>query len=198
MKKYLIASDIHGSFYATKKIIEAYEFHQADGLLLLGDLLYHGPRNALPMDYQPKEVAKLLNTYQTKIICVRGNCDGEVDQMVLDFPITSDYSFYQIGTLRCFLSHGHIYEPKVYSFLKKGDIFLSGHTHIPTASLQDGIYFLNPGSVSIPKANHKASYAILSEKDFQTYTLDHQPYSISCLFKTESSTVFIKKEPKLL
>ncbi|MBW9212216.1 MULTISPECIES: phosphodiesterase [Terrabacteria group] len=183
MKTYLVASDIHGSLDACKKVMDAYHFHQVDGILLLGDLLYHGPRNHLPKDYQPKEVIQLLNTYQKEIICVRGNCDSEVDQMVLNFPITADYSFFQLGNKRCFLSHGHIYEPKSYSFLKKGDLFLSGHTHIPSVNLKEDIYFLNPGSVAIPKGNHLATYALLTEEYFQTYTFDHQAYSISCIFK---------------
>ena len=180
MKKYLVISDIHGSLYATKIFVEALNIHHVDGVLLLGDILYHGPRNPLPKDYNPKEVSLLLNEYKQDIIAIRGNCDSEVDQMLLAFPILSDYSFFQIGKHRAFLSHGHLYKPEIQSFLKAGDLFLSGHTHIPTPNKKEGIYFLNPGSISLPKQGHLPSYAILTENFFQTYTTDHQPYIIAC------------------
>jgi len=182
MQTYIVASDLHGSLSAAQTVIEAYHLHKADGILLLGDILYHGPRNDLPKDYQPKEVIRLLNEYAKDILCVRGNCDTEVDQMVLEFPILADYSYFQLGQHRCFLSHGHLYTPEPKSFLKTNDLFLSGHTHIPTADQKEGIYFLNPGSLSLPKQNHSPSYAVLSPTGFQTYRINHEVYAISCRF----------------
>ena len=128
--KLMIASDIHGSAYYCEKMIEAYKREKADKLLLLGDLLYHGPRNDLPKDYNPKAVIAMLNAMKEDLLCVRGNCDTEVDQMVLEFPILADYCFIELDGHTIFATHGHHHNPANPPMLKKGDILLNGHTHI--------------------------------------------------------------------
>ena len=131
MKKLMIASDIHGSAYYCRKMLEAFDREQADRLLLLGDILYHGPRNDLPKEYAPKEVIKMLNERKTKIFCVRGNCDTEVDQMVLEFPILADYAVFPAADRLIYATHGHHFHMNQLPPLQPGDILLHGHTHIP-------------------------------------------------------------------
>lgn len=167
--KYMIASDIHGSSYYCQKLKDAYKYEKPDRLILLGDILYHGPRNDLPKDYAPKKVIEMLNSISDSILCVRGNCDCEVDQMVLDFPCLVDYSVLDINGLFIYCAHGHLEPVK----LKMGDILLCGHTHVPTLEDRDGIIYMNPGSVSIPKENSPHSYMILEDcvftwKDLET------------------------------
>ena len=154
--KLMIASDLHGSAYYTRKLLEAYERETPDKLLLLGDILYHGPRNDLPRDYAPKEVIGLLNPFAHKILCVRGNCEAEVDQMVLDFPVLADYCLLCQGSTTIYATHGHLPIPK----LTDGTVLLTGHTHIPACEERDGYYYLNPGSVSIPKNGSHHGYMI--------------------------------------
>ena len=157
--KLLIASDIHGSAYYCEKLIEAYKNEKADRLLLLGDILYHGPRNDLPKEYAPKKVIEMLNNIKDDIVCVKGNCEAEVDQMVLDFPCLCDYCLLCIDEKNIFVTHGHTYNKEKLPPLKKGDILMHGHTHIPAwEKLNDDNYYLNPGSTSIPKANSLHSY----------------------------------------
>ena len=122
--KLFIISDIHGSLYYLKKVIEIFGKENYDKLVILGDELYHGPRNPLPKDYSPKEVIEILNKYKDKIIAVRGNCDNEVDQMVLSYPIMSDYSMIYLGNKRVFLTHGHIYNIDNPLPMSEGDILL--------------------------------------------------------------------------
>ena len=149
--KLVIASDIHGSAYWCGKLMEVIEAEQPDRILLLGDLLYHGPRNDLPRDYAPKQVIPMLSQYKEKIITVRGNCEAEVDQMVLPFPCLADFSqLYADGKL-LYLTHGHHHNPDNLPPLPEGSIFLSGHTHVKLDEIRNGIRCLNPGSVSIPK-----------------------------------------------
>lgn len=155
--KYLIASDIHGSAYYCKELLKAFEEEKADKLILLGDILYHGPRNDLPKDYNPKEVIDLLNNMKEKILCVRGNCDTEVDQMVLNFPILADYGVLCEKGHIIYLTHGH----KQIPALSENDIVIQGHTHIPTYENP-----LNPGSVSIPKENSHQGYMTLENGKF--------------------------------
>ena len=174
--KYLVISDIHGSLSGVSFIEEALKMHQTNRILALGDFLYHGPRNNLPIDYAVKDVIAVLNSYSTRITAVRGNCDAEVDQMVLDFPLTADYNILNIADRSIFMTHGHIYSLDHMPKLAAEDCFLYGHTHIPQAEKTNGIYLLNPGSVSIPKGGHPASYAVLDEKSFTIYTLDHNIY----------------------
>lgn len=161
--KLLIISDIHGSLYYAKKAITAYETENANYIVILGDELYHGPRNPLPQEYNPKEVALLLNKYKDKIIAIKGNCDSEVDEMVLDFPIMAAYSTILYNSRRLFLSHGHIYNESNLPKLNDGDIFMYGHTHIPVAKKQENIYIFNPGSISLPKENNPNTYGVLRD-----------------------------------
>ena len=164
--KLLIASDIHGSAYYCRKLLEAYEREEADRLVLLGDLLYHGPRNDLPEGYAPKEVLAMLNERKEEILCVRGNCDTEVDQMVLQFPILADYGFlYEQGHM-IFLTHGHVFNEQNPPMLKKGDLLLHGHTHVPVCREHETYLCLNPGSVSIPKEGSAHSYLVYENGTF--------------------------------
>ena len=157
--KWMIASDLHGSAYYCRKMLEAFEREGADRLFLLGDLLYHGPRNDLPREYAPKEVIPLLNGKKEKLLCVRGNCDAEVDQMVLEFPVLADYAVLPVGQRLIYATHGHIYHVKNLPPLAPGDVLLHGHTHVPAwTEFGQGNLYLNPGSVSIPKENSPHSY----------------------------------------
>ena len=149
--KLLIASDIHGSAYYCQKLMEQVQLHQPDKLLLLGDLLYHGPRNDLPRDYAPKQVIPMLSQYKDIIVAVRGNCEAEVDQMVLPFPCMADFAQLDVDGVRFHLTHGHHASPDQLPPLEEGSIFLSGHTHVKLDAVKNGIRCLNPGSVSIPK-----------------------------------------------
>ena len=174
--KYIVASDIHGDLEGALSIKDAFNYHNADHILLLGDLLYHGPRNTLPEHYNPKEVIPILNSLSYKITAVRGNCDAEVDQMVLEFPISADYQVIPFHSHHIFISHGHIYGPDHYPNLEEGDIFLFGHIHIPVLEQVDGHYIFNPSSISLPKENHPRTYAVLDDEGFTVYTLDHEEY----------------------
>ena len=171
--KWMIASDLHGSAYYCRKMLEAFEREGADRLFLLGDLLYHGPRNDLPREYAPKEVIPLLNGKKEKLLCVRGNCDAEVDQMVLEFPVLADYAVLPVGQRLIYATHGHIYHVKNLPPLAPGDVLLHGHTHVPawTKFGQENLY-LNPGSVSIPKENSPHSYMTLEENTMQWKELE--------------------------
>lgn len=180
--KLMIASDIHGSAFFCRKMIEAYEREEADRLLLLGDLLYHGPRNDLPRDYAPKEVIEMLNDKKKDIMAVRGNCDTEVDQMVLKFPILADYAFLSIDGVNIYATHGHIWNPSNLPMLKEGDILLNGHTHVPACEKKEGYIYMNPGSVSIPKQESSNSYMILDEGSFYWKDLAGNEY-MSCKLK---------------
>lgn len=149
--KLLIASDIHGSAYWCRKLLEVYETEKPDKLVLLGDILYHGPRNDLPREYAPKAVIALLSPLAEKILCVRGNCEAEVDQMVLLFPCMAPYSQLLVEDKTFYLTHGHHENPRNLPRLNPGDVFLSGHTHVKEDIQVEGVRCLNPGSVSIPK-----------------------------------------------
>ena len=175
--KWMIASDLHGSAVYCRRMIEAFEREGADRLLLLGDLLYHGPRNDLPEGYAPKEVMPLLNGMEPKLLCVRGNCDAEVDQMVLDFPILADYAVLPVGQRLVYATHGHVHNLKNLPPLTPGDILLHGHTHIPawTEFGEENLY-LNPGSLSIPKDGSAHSYMTLEGETFCWKTLGGETY----------------------
>ena len=175
--KWMIASDLHGSAVYCRRMIEAFEREGADRLLLLGDLLYHGPRNDLPEGYAPKEVMPLLNGMKPKLLCVRGNCDAEVDQMVLDFPILADYAVLPVGQRLVYATHGYVHNLKNLPPLAPGDILLHGHTHIPawTEFGEENLY-LNPGSLSIPKDGSAHSYMTLEGETFCWKTLEGETY----------------------
>ena len=174
--KWMIASDIHGSAYYCEKLLQAYHQEQADRLLLLGDVLYHGPRNDLPRDYAPKKVIAMLNDRKQDILCVRGNCDTEVDQMVLQFPVLADYAVLTAGTRLIYVTHGHIYNSSNLPPIHPGDILLHGHTHIPVCEELDTHTYLNPGSVSIPKENSPHSYMTFDGNEFVWKDLDGEVY----------------------
>ncbi len=174
--KLLIASDIHGSAYYCGKLLEAWKKEQPDKLLLLGDILYHGPRNDLPKDYAPKQVISMLNDIKEEILCVRGNCEAEVDQMVLEFPVLADYCILYEKDHMIFATHGHIHNEKNVPPLKKGDILLHGHTHVPGVWEHENYVYLNPGSVSIPKEGSAHSYLMLEDGSFLWKTLEGETY----------------------
>lgn len=166
--KLLIASDIHGSAQYCRQLMEAVERENPTKVLLLGDILYHGPRNALPAQYAPKEVAEMLNTVKEKLICVRGNCDTEVDQMMLEFPVLSDSAMLFCDGITIYAAHGHHGFPA----LQEGSVVVSGHTHIPVDYVKDGVRYINPGSVSIPKENSWHGYIVLEDGSFTWKNLE--------------------------
>ena len=172
--KYIIASDIHGSAYWCKELLSAFENEGADKLILLGDLLYHGPRNDFPDEYSPKQVFAMLNAIKDKLLCVRGNCDSEVDQMVLEFPIMADYAVLSLGNRTLFLTHGHLFNADMPPLLKDGDILFNGHIHAPANyAMACGATYANCGSVSLPKEGTPHSYILIEEdtlywKDLET------------------------------
>lgn len=170
--KWLIASDIHGDSACCKKLLAAFEKERCERILLLGDLLYHGPRNDLPGGYAPKSVTEQLNAYAGKITCVRGNCDTEVDQQVLDFPIMADYVWLESGEQMIFATHGHRYGCDLPLNLGRGDILLCGHTHVPVCEKRGNYVCCNPGSVSIPKGGSKRGYMTLENGVFIWKHLD--------------------------
>lgn len=175
--KWLIASDIHGSAPYCRALLEAYNREGAGRLLLLGDLLYHGPRNDLPEGYAPKEVISMLSAVKEKIFCVRGNCEAEVDQMVLPFPVLGEYCLIESAGRLVFATHGHVYNTDNPPALFPGDLLLHGHTHIPAkVKTPAGWWYLNPGSVSIPKEGSAHSYMTLEGGLFAWKSLDGVEY----------------------
>ena len=170
--RYLIASDIHGSARWCRALLEAIAYERADRVLLLGDLLYHGPRNDLPEEYAPKQVIAMLERLNGRVLCVRGNCEAEVDQMVLPFPVLADYALLEAKGRLIFLTHGHLFGPDRLPPLQKGDIVLSGHTHVPGLWEKDGLMLMNPGSVSLPKQNSWHGYMTLEDGCFTWKALD--------------------------
>ena len=170
--KWLIASDIHGSAYWCRRLLEKYAQEKADRLILLGDVLYHGPRNDLPDEYAPKKVIEMLNGMSDSILCVRGNCDTEVDQMVLKFPVLADYALLELGERMIYLTHGHIYNENNLPPLREGDILLHGHTHVSKCVDHGNYVYMNPGSVSIPKENTPHGYMTLENGTFLWKSLD--------------------------
>lgn len=168
---FFFASDIHGSAVWCSRMLDAFRESGASRLVLLGDILYHGPRNDLPEGYDPKAVIAMLSPFADRILAVRGNCDTEVDQMVLPFPILADYAVIAFQGRLLYLTHGHKFSRDNPPPLTAGDTLLYGHTHIPEDSVRDGIRFLNPGSVSIPKGGSGHSYMTLSDEGFAFHTL---------------------------
>lgn len=165
--KLLIVSDIHGDYEGAKRIISAFIAEKCNKILILGDILYHGPRNDLPKNYSPKEVISLLNSYKENIIAVRGNCDTEVDQMVLKFPVLADYVCLFDEGITIYATHGHRYNPENPLPLCPGDIMLGGHTHVPCImNFNEDNLYLNPGSVSIPKESNPQTYMTYERRRF--------------------------------
>lgn len=172
MTKLMIASDIHGSHKAAKELKQIFENSGADKLILLGDILYHGPRNDLPDQYDTKATAALLNELKEKILCVRGNCDANVDQMVLDFPITAQNMLLYLDGRRVFVTHGDVYNTDNPPYLSKGDVLLHGHTHLPVIENTGIFYYLNPGSAALPKDGNPPSYMIYDDGIYTIYDLN--------------------------
>lgn len=167
--KVIIASDIHGSIYYANKLKERFEIENAEQLILLGDIYYHGPRNDLPKEYNPKEVAKLLNKMVYKLICLRGNCDGEVDEMISDFAF-SDSMYMLLGGKKIYLSHGHKLDWDNPS--KYGQILIYGHLHTGFIKNENGITIVNTGSVSLPKDGTKNSYIVMTDNKIELKDLE--------------------------
>ncbi|NLL93353.1 MAG: phosphodiesterase [Clostridiales bacterium] len=174
--KLMIASDIHGSKYFCEKLMTRYMDERPDKLILLGDLLYHGPRNDLPKDYEPKKVISLLNLVKDHLLCVRGNCDSDVDQMVLDFPIMSGCITVMIDGITMYFTHGHKYNEKNIPPMCAHDILIFGHTHVPLVEEKKECICLNPGSVSIPKENSPHSYMIYENMEFLWKDIEGEEY----------------------
>ena len=171
--KIFIASDIHGDLSSCESMLAAYKREGAERLLLLGDILYHGPRNDLPDTYAPKKVIELLNPLKNEIMAVRGNCDAEVDQMVLDFPIMADYAIIEQDGVTIFATHGHKFNAQTMPPVKSGTVLLHGHTHVlKCEELACGCTYINPGSVSLPKESNPKSYAVYENRTFTVKTLD--------------------------
>ena len=170
--KYMFASDIHGSAYYCEMTLDAFGQSKADRLILLGDLLYHGPRNDLPKDYAPKKVIAMLNQHRDRILAVRGNCDSEVDQMVLDFPMMADYGLLALNGKTIYATHGHVYNEERRPPMCPGDVLIHGHTHLPVARAMGDCYLLNPGSVSLPKDGNPNSYGMLDNRVFTIWDFE--------------------------
>ncbi len=171
--KLFFASDLHGSLPATEKVLQFFEQSDAKTLILLGDLLNHGPRNPIPEGYNPAAVAERLNSYADKIISVRGNCDSEVDQMLLSFPMMSDYAWILLESgQRLFLTHGHTYNQEKLPPMGKNDVLVHGHTHIPAAEPWENGFFFNPGSVTFPRNHFAPSYGLLDGCELSVKTFN--------------------------
>jgi len=164
--KWMIASDLHGSAKYCRLLLERMTQENADRLLLLGDLLYHGPRNDLPEEYAPKQVFAMLNGVADRLMCVRGNCDSEVDQMVLEFPILADYGVLTMEQRLIYATHGHVWSEETPPPMRPGDILLCGHTHVPKCASHGTFFYLNPGSVALPKDGSPHSYLVLEGTRF--------------------------------
>ena len=179
--KFLIASDIHGSAKYCKMLLDAFKKENADRLILLGDILYHGPRNDLPEEYAPKSVIEQLNAYKNVIYAVRGNCEAEVDQMVLGFPVMADYMLLPVGNRMVYATHGHIYNRENLPPMSKGDILLCGHTHV--MALEEGLdyIYMNPGSISLPKEDSPRAYIVLDNGKFTWKTPDGEVLKEYCI-----------------
>lgn len=178
--KLFFMSDIHGSAFYLKQALAAYEREGASTIVILGDELYHGARNPLTEEYGPKEVTTLLNAHADHILAVRGNCDSEVDSMVLEYPLMATYSLLMYEGKRFFLTHGHIYSVNNLPPLSAGDVFCYGHTHVPVAEKRGNIYVLNPGSISLPKENSPHTYGVLEGNQFCIKDLSGHVYKEIC------------------
>ena len=173
--KYLFASDLHGSASACEAVLARLAEEKADRLILLGDLLYHGPRNDLPNRYDPKAVFAMLNAVSPAPLCVRGNCDSEVDQMVLDFPIMADYLPLPLpGGRTAFITHGHLWNISMPPPHQPGDVLIHGHTHLHGVFPQKDYVYINPGSASLPKGGQPKSYMVYEDGVFTIKSMEGQ------------------------
>lgn len=183
--KWMIASDIHGSYFYCQKLLEKFSEEKADRILLLGDILYHGARNDLPKEYSPRNVAAALNKLSEKIICVKGNCDSEVDQMVLDFPLMTEYAILDIGDRTIFATHGHIFNDENPLKMPEGSILLCGHFHVPKIIRHKNYLYLNTGSVSLPKENSWHSYMLFDGDRFCWKDLESNEEKLNICLSSE-------------
>ena len=176
--KILIAGDIHGSAYYCEKLLDLANSIRPDKIVLTGDILYHGPRNDLPKGHDPKKVIALLNQCKNQILCVRGNCEAEVDQMVLEFPCLADYIWLCDAKRNFFITHGHIYNKENLPPFAKGSVLVNGHTHVVAFEKCQDYVYINPGSVSIPKGEQNCvnSFAVIENDDVTFYNLDGEIY----------------------
>ena len=174
--KLLIASDIHGSAHYCAQLMARIEAEKPDQVLLLGDLLYHGPRNALPEEYDCPKAYDMLNGIKDRIVAVRGNCDSEVDQMVLEFPVLGDYALLEWEGLTLYATHGHVWNEDHLPPMARGTVLLNGHFHVPACRDHDAYLYLNPGSTSIPKEGSVGSYMTLEGRTFTWKDLDGKAY----------------------
>lgn len=174
--KLLIASDIHGSAHYCAQLMARIEAEKPDQVLLLGDLLYHGPRNALPEEYDCPKAYDMLNGIKDRIVAVRGNCDSEVDQMVLEFPIMADYALLEVDGVVLYATHGHLWNEMYLPPMREGTVLLNGHTHVPACTPHGSYVYMNPGSVSIPKGGSRHSYMTLENGVFQWKDLEGAVY----------------------
>lgn len=179
---FFVISDIHGSSLALSQAIEIYKKGLYRKLIICGDILYHGARNPLPEGYNPKEVIDILNNIKDELLVVKGNCESDVDSMVLDFPIMSDYAEVITEERDIFITHGDKYSPDDICKYKNGTIFISGHTHIPTADKKENSFILNPGSISLPKGGFKPSYGIFSNNGWEVRSLKDEKIILSIKF----------------
>ncbi len=177
--KALIISDIHGSHEALKKVLDTP--YQYDLILLAGDHMYHGPRNPILPDYDPSKVAEMLNANAYPKVGVRGNCDSEVDQMLLDHMMMQDYSVIEVNDKVVYLTHGHLHTPKEHALETNADIYISGHTHLPSIDLIEGVLVMNPGSIAMPKGDNPPTYGYLTKDKLTIYTLEHKEYKTASI-----------------
>jgi putative phosphoesterase len=175
--KCMVISDLHGAKASLEQALSAFKAEGADSLFILGDYINHGPRNPIPADYEPSKLGPCLNAHKEKIVAVRGNCDSEVDQMILEFPMLSDYAVAFLGGRRLFLTHGHLFNPDKLPPLSPGDVFLSGHTHVPVLERRGDIYVVNPGSIGIPKGGSQKGYAMVDETGIWLKTIEGEVIS---------------------
>jgi len=179
--KLMFIADIHGSAKYLEKALSRFREEKPERLVILGDILYHGPRNPIPDGYDPEKVIELLNPLKDRLLAVRGNCDSEVDQMVLDFPMSGDYLQLMIEDKEFYLSHGHLYNNELPQTIKEGSIYVQGHTHVPMVKLIKGCWHINPGSVTLPKEGHKRTYGTYENNSFSIKTIDGDEYMNSML-----------------
>ena len=170
--KLLIASDLHGSAYNCRLLLDAFQREKADKLVLLGDLLYHGPRNPLPQEYDTVAVTQMLNSVKEQLFCVRGNCDADVDQLVLEFPVLADHALISVDGVELFVTHGHLHDDSNPPPLKQGSYLLCGHIHLPVCRNKGHFTYLNPGSLALPKEGTPRSYLTLDNGVFTWHELE--------------------------
>ena len=169
--KILVASDIHGRLKRMQMLARAIDLFEPEKIVLLGDFLYNGPRNGVPEDYDPMGCASILNHYAQRIIAIRGNCDSRIDESILRFPMEDSRQIYLCG-YRCDMIHGDLLTSELLN-VQRGDILMFGHSHVPMLKKEDGVIYLNPGSISFPKMGSQPTYALMSDTRIQIQSLDH-------------------------